>query len=133
MSRPKHLPDYNQPPINEVYLGIQFSKPNGYQQIYAGEVWSLFKKKFPLVEEHPPLPPVFETFGLPQKAQVNFGIITNGASHDRFWFVSENKEQLLQFQNDRFLHNWRKASDENSPYPHFEEIIKEFENEVSTL
>lgn len=132
MARPAHLPDYDNPPINEVVLGIQFATPSGYQQIYAGEVWSLFKNKFPEVEEQPPLPPTFETFGLPQKGQLNFGIIT-GASHDRFWFLSEKKEQLIQFQNDRFLHNWRKIGEDKNPYPHFEEIIESFENELQSL
>jgi uncharacterized protein (TIGR04255 family) len=132
VSRPLDLPDFKDPPLNEVALGIQFAQPKGYTQIQAGEVWGLYRKGFPHVQEQPPLAPTFETFGLPQGAQMNFGIVT-GASHDRFWFISEKKDELLQFQNDRFLHNWRKVGDNTDTYPRFEGIVEKFERELLEL
>lgn len=129
LKRPKGLPDFDNPPINEVVLGVQFTPPAGYQQIRAGEVWSLFKDNYPRVEEQSPLPPQFETFGIPQQSRINFGLVSGG-QHDRFWFLSESGEQLLQFQLDRFLHNWRKVGDETNPYPHFESMIGSFEKEL---
>lgn len=126
------LPEYSAPPLNEVVIGIQFGQPPGYEQIRAGEVWNLFKRDYPNVEEQPPLAPVFETFGLPQSSQLNFGIVT-GASHDRFWFVSEAKDELIQFQHDRILHNWRKVGDQTNEYPRFKTIIAKFETEIRKL
>ena len=41
MNRPKDLPEYDNPPINEVVLGVQFSTPEGYRQIYADEIWKI--------------------------------------------------------------------------------------------
>ncbi len=132
LTRPDHLPDFGNPPLNEVVLGIQFAPAAGYQQIRAGEVWGLFKDEFPLVEELPPLVPSFETFGLPPRPSVGFGVIT-GAQHDRFWFLSSNKDELIQFQQDRLLHNWRKVGDQTNEYPRFEKMIARFQDEARTL
>lgn len=133
MSRPDNLPDYQNPPLNEVVLGVQFAPAQGYQQIRAGEVWGLFRADFPLVEEQPPLPPAFETFGLPfQGNAFNFGLVA-GAMHDRFWFLSQNKDELIQFQQDRLLHNWRKVRGRDNSYPRFEKIIVSFESELRRL
>lgn len=132
-SRRPALPDFRKPPLNEVVLGVQFMPPRGYQQIRAGEVWGLFRSEFPLVEEHPPLPPIFETFGLtPFPAPFNFGVVV-GAQHDRFWFLAPNKEELIQFQQDRLLHNWRKVGDSSNEYPRFESMISRFEDELLSL
>lgn len=133
MSRPDNLPDYQNPPLNEVVLGVQFAPAQGYQQIRAGEVWELYRANFPFVEEQPPLPPAFETFGLPFQANAfNFGLVA-GAMHDRFWFLSQNKEELIQFQQDRLLHNWRKVTDRDNTYSRFEKIIVDFETELHCL
>ena len=129
MSRPRSLPDFSTPPLNEVVLGVQFSPPRGYQQIRAYEVWQLYRAHFPVVEEQPPLPPTFETFGLPAAPQFSFNVVT-GAKHDRFWFLSDNKDEIVQFQDDRLLHNWRKVGDLTNEYPRFESMISKFEGEI---
>ncbi len=132
MSRPETLPDFANPPLNEVVLGVQFSSPRGYQQILAYEVWGLYRSQFPNVEELPPLPPSFETFGLPSPMQFNFNVMT-GAKHDRFWFLSPKGDELIQFQDDRLLHNWRKVGDATNEYPRFERMIESFEAELLKL
>jgi len=129
-SRPGHLPDFKNPPLNEVVLGVQFSPPKGYQQIFSGEVWNLFRSEFPKVEEHHPIAPVFETFGLTKSGQL--GII-KGPYHDRFWFLSQKGDELIQFQQDRLLHNWRKVGDQTNEYPRFESMIKSFNEELDKL
>lgn len=132
MSTPSYISNYLNPPVHEVVMGVQFATPRGYQQIYAREVWELFREDFPKVKEMPPLPPSFETFGRPQSGRINLGIVT-GPSHDRFWFISENEDELIQFQQDRLLHNWRKVGDRRNPYPRFETIFPKFEAELLTL
>lgn len=130
--RPAHLPDFKSPPLNEVVLGVQFTTPENYQQILAGEVWALYRDEYPNVEEHPALPPMFETFGGRPGAQFKLGLIT-GASHDRFWFLSPERDELIQFQADRLLHNWRKIGDGSNPYPRFERMIAKFQSELAVL
>lgn len=131
-TRPSHLPDFKNPPINEVVLGVQFSQPAGYQQIYSGEVWNLFRDEYPKVQEHMALQPAFETFGLSSQPTQSFNFLT-GAAHDRFWFLNEVSDQLLQFQQDRLLHNWRKIPDVDTEYPRFEKMIAKFESELESL
>ena len=133
VARPEHLPDFHAPPLHEVVLGVQFSSPKEYQQIFARDVWDLFRTDYSQVQEHFPLPPSFETFGLPQRPlvqQINFA---PGASHDRFWFLRPDGEELLQFQQDRLLHNWRKVGDRTNAYPRFESMIARFNEELNKL
>jgi uncharacterized protein (TIGR04255 family) len=131
--RPAHLPDYLRPPLDEVVLGVQFAPARGYQQIRAGEVWALYRDEFPAAEEHPPIPPAFETFGIPFRTPtLNLSLVV-GPTHNRFWFVSPDRTQLIQFQQDRLLHNWRKTEDEINEYPRFERIIVAFNDELVRL
>jgi uncharacterized protein (TIGR04255 family) len=131
VTRPPDLPEFGKPPLNEVVLGVQFDSPAGYQQIRAGEVWALFSADFPQVQELPPLPPSFETFG-PQATLFGFGPI-NGPMHNRFWFTSKTGDEIIQFQNDRLLHNWRKVGDQSNEYPRFDTIVTKFLSEAARL
>jgi uncharacterized protein (TIGR04255 family) len=115
-------------------MGVQFTPAEHYQQVRITEVWSLFQKDFPLTQEVAPLPPTFETFGLPQGGrgtrQIN---LKSMPGHSRYWFISPSEEELLQFQPDRLLHNWRKVGDKKNAYPRFETLIEKFEKELQTL
>ncbi|MDX2104092.1 MAG: TIGR04255 family protein [Alphaproteobacteria bacterium] len=131
--RPTDLPDFGTPPLKEVAMGVQFETPEGYQQIRAYEVWGLYRDQFPIVEERQAIPPTFETFGLPQRGpRVEFGVVS-GALHDRFLFLSQEKDQLIQFQSDRLLHNWRKDANRGNEYPRFEILVGKFEAEFALL
>ena len=130
--RPIYLPDFTNPPLNEVVLGVQFAQPKGYQQIYAGEIWKLFKEEFSQVQEQSPIPPSFETFGLPAASRGEFNYIT-GAIPNRFWFLRPNGDELIQFQSDRLIHNWKKVGDESNKYPRYEYIVKRFKSEFEQI
>lgn len=130
--RPPDLPDYRLPPVNEVVVGVQFNPAEKYQQIHAGEVWALFRADYPIVEEQPALPPMFETFGGRSIPQMGFGFIT-GATHDRFWFLSADGRELIQFQADRLLHNWRRLGEGPDTYPRFERVVDKFRSELIAL
>jgi uncharacterized protein (TIGR04255 family) len=134
LARPDDLPDFETPPLNEVVIGVQFTPATGYSQVRVSEVWSLFREDFPSVQEMAPLPPVFETFGLPQGGrggpQINLRPMPE---HSRYWFVSPSEDELVQFQKDRLLHNWRKVGDETNEYPRFETLIEKFEKELRAL
>jgi len=132
--RPDALPDFEAPPLNEVVIGVQFTPATGYQQVRVGEVWSLFREDFPSVQELAPIPPTFETFGLPQGGRGRPHInLRSMPEHSRYWFVSLSEDELLQFQKDRLLHNWRKVDDRTNEYPRFETLIDKFEKELRKL
>lgn len=108
-------------------MGIQFNPLANFLPIQAYEVWSLYRDGFPRVEELPALPPQFETFGVPSGGPgFAFGL---GRSPSRYWFSTQSGDQLIQFQPDRLLHNWRKTG-EGSNYPRFETILPRFQDEV---
>lgn len=132
--RPVDLPDFAEPPLSEVVLGVQFTPPKGYQSIHAGEVWGLYKDQYPTAQELPPLPPVFETFGLRTSgfSRPTFNVV-NGLVPSRYWFLRSDGAELIQFQQDRLLHNWRKAANESNPYPRFEAMATRFEAELRKL
>lgn len=132
MPRPTHLPDYRDPPLIEVALGIQFRQPKGYHQLWAGEVWKLFKTEYPVVEEQQRLDPSFETFGpiIAQGPRIQF---MQGAVHDRFWFLTPKGDGLVQFQSDRLLHNWRRQSGTGADYPRFESMVATLRGQAISL
>ncbi|MEH2468977.1 uncharacterized protein (TIGR04255 family) [Nitrobacteraceae bacterium AZCC 2161] len=125
--RPVDLPEFKNPPLTEVVLGAQFDVIPGFQTPHLGLIWQHFRKSFPNIEEHPPLSPVFETFGSnPQFTPgIGFQLLT-GAEAPRVFFVNESRSELLQVQKDRFLHNWRKIG-EGDNYPRFERMLETFE------
>lgn len=130
--RPKNLPEFSNPPLDEVVIGVQFSALPGYSSVLAKDVWSLYKGEFPLIQEHPPIEPVFETFGgmgPQQSVQFRFG---PPQLNPRLWFMSQDQNHLIQFQEDRFLLNWRKQANGNQ-YPRFEGISENFENNLLKL
>lgn len=122
---------FTAPPLTEVVLGVQFAQPASYQMVRAGEIWRLFKDRFPRVQELPAIPPMFETFGLPQGPMISFEM-NLGPPRTRLWFLTESEAEIIQFQPDRLLHNWRKVADGDHPYPRFEKMIVAFEDELKT-
>jgi uncharacterized protein (TIGR04255 family) len=115
-------------------MGVQFASPKGYSQVRAGEVWQLFRPEYPLVSEREALPPSFETFGLQHSSHMVGGVsLVSGALHDRFWFMRQSGDELIQFQQDRLLHNWRKVGDQSNEYPRFETMVERFRAELASL
>jgi uncharacterized protein (TIGR04255 family) len=134
LPRPDDLPDFLKPPIVEAVMSVQFTTPPDYREIYAREIWALFEHEFSRVQEQSALEPFFEVFGGPPgpaKLQIKFQ--PTGPIHNRFWFLGAGDRELLQFQRDRFVHNWRKLHDANNQYPRFEPILTKFERELGTL
>lgn len=132
MERPKHLPDFNNPPLDEVVIGVQFAPLRGYSSVYAADVWGLFKDQFPVVQEQAPLEPAFEMFGGSNPSpgiSFRFG---HGPVHGRLWFISSDDSHLIQFQEDRFLLNWRRRPAGND-YPRFESIFNAYAAYLSQL
>ena len=130
--RPADLPEFGAPPLTEVALGAQFDVIPGLLTPHIGLIWQRFRHAFPHVEDHPPLPPVFETFGSsPQFANLGFQLMT-GAEAARVFFINKTRTELLQVQKDRFLHNWRKTGDGDN-YPRFEAMLETFTSGYRTF
>ena len=126
------LPDFERPPVIEVVLSLQFEPLPKMQVQHIGLLWEKFKKRFPRVETKPPLDPVAEIFDQkPVRPTMRFQV-GEFPLFPRTWFVSESGGELIQVQADRFIHNWRKTGDE-SIYPRYDRIRKDFESALGTL
>lgn len=131
-TRPPGLPNFDDPPVTEVALSIQFAALSQFRNAHAGLYWDKIRKQYPVASEQSPLVPAFETFGtphLPPRLQVQ-ALATPPVS--RHWFETADGEHLVQLQQDRILHNWRQRSSEMK-YPRYESLCPKFEDEVDKL
>ena len=122
--RKRTLPDYDNPPVTEVVISVQFDKLNKFGIVHPGLYWNRIRKNYPKFEEHPPLQSIFEKFDdkEPQVQEVEFSTVP---PLPRIWFLDESGNRLVQLQSTRFIHNWRKITGEED-YPRYERIRKEF-------
>jgi uncharacterized protein (TIGR04255 family) len=75
---------------------------------------------------------MFETFGSKSPSPVQFRFeALMVPPMPRFWFESEDGVHLLQLQQDRFVHNWRKRND--NVYPRYEPIRARFLSEIGVI
>lgn len=116
------LPDFANPPVNEVVLGVQFAPLAGLQTAHLGLLWSRFRSQFPAVEQEPPLAPQNpeDLTGAPRPVGVQIEM-SSQFPLPRLRFVSESENELLQVQNDRFIANWRRVRG-GDVYPRYEHV-----------
>jgi len=131
MKRPEHLPDFTNPPLDEVVIGVQFAPVPGYNSLHSKGVWELFQSEYPKAIEQPLIETQFETFGgnIDAGPRIHVGAPPVGS---RLWFMSEDENHLLQFQSDRLIANWRRQPNAQ-PYPRFEGISAAYEDNLQRL
>jgi uncharacterized protein (TIGR04255 family) len=129
--RPRGLADFDDPPLTEVALSIQYEALTVSQYVDLAPLWRQLQRQYPKVEQQPPLPAGFEIFGMPPPTGVQIQLSTTPMM-PRFWFGNEAGTELLQFQLDRFVHNWRKTG-EGVEYPRYERIRQTFFREFGRL
>lgn len=119
------LPKFREPPLIEVALSVQYEPLQRLVVPEIGLLWQHYGEKFSRVEQHPPIDPVIERFGVKNVAKGPPTIkFETGIPLPRIWFVDDSSEELLQIQQDRFVRNWRKGSSGEGIYPHYEEHIR---------
>lgn len=128
-SRPTDLPDFDYPPVVEVYLSLQFEPIRGFDAGHQNACWEELRAEFPKAKHQPPLAHELEHFGgLPEGpafAQIQFQLRVPEMPV-RLALTSSDDARLVQIQADRFVHNWRKAAPDAS-YPRYEVIRERFE------
>jgi uncharacterized protein (TIGR04255 family) len=124
VKRPADLPDYDDPPVNEVVIGIQFNQTT-ITGAHVGLFWEEVRDEFPKASEQPPLEPKIESLQMRSFSAPMLEFASWRGS--RHWLISEDDVQLIQIQADRLLYNWRRGP-RNAPYPHFEALQEKFWN-----
>ncbi len=122
--RPPRLPDYRNPPIDEVVIGVQFPPIPKFQDVHIGLYWQKVRNEYPRTETQPRIEGPIET---PEPPQANTAVIpvSFGMTQARTWLISEAEDYIIQIQNTRFIQNWRHRQ---ASYPHFEAILGLFED-----
>jgi len=122
------LPSFKNPPLTEVVLSVQFETLSKLQSPQMGLLWGKFRSKYPVTEQHPEVDGVVEQFGDDVGSPIHVEV-SKVTPTPRIWFLSEESPELIQVQQNRFIHNWRKTGPEDT-YPRYEHIRKEFEQDL---
>lgn len=123
------LPDFNNPPVVEVALSVQFDPLPDLRTPQLGLLWQEFRDAFPVTQEHAPLEPITERFDLPRTRSDPRIDFRESPPLPRCWFLNAAETELIQVQPDRFVHNWRKAGT-GEAYPRYGHIRGAFEEEL---
>jgi len=103
---PEPMPQYDNPPVTETVLGIEFRPIAAWQIPYFGLLWSKIRDKYPKFAVQPPLPEESTGPGI---------FISVGPIPPRCWFIDESDRWLIQVQHSRFISNWRKRAENEYP------------------
>jgi uncharacterized protein (TIGR04255 family) len=129
------LPDFERPPVVEVALSLQFRPLELLRSAHLGLLWSGFRNTgFSRVEDHGELEPVFEDFDAKPSPRIGVRMraFDDAPPLPRIWFLNESQNELIQFQRDRFIVNWRKGA-EAEPYPRYGSIRRRFQSAFTLL
>jgi uncharacterized protein (TIGR04255 family) len=125
------LPEYENPPVSEVALSVEFQPLAGWHGPHAGLYWGQINKEYPRTEVQVPLPSQIERFDQPswQAPAIHVEMVSPDIA--RVWFLAEPPTWIIQVQRNRFILNWRKVKGDEI-YPRYEkEVRPRFEKEWS--
>ena len=123
------LPDYDNPPVIETVLGVQFDRLSKFTNAHLGAFWkTLSQNEWRKVSDAPPLPNQFEAFddnALWARAGIRF---TQDAAC-RLMISNAASDRMIQIQNSRLHLNW--MGREGGSYPKYARTRSEFEKLLS--
>lgn len=129
------LPEFEEPPVVEVAISLQFRPLDGLRSPQLGLLWKIFRAEgYSRIEEHGELEPAFEEFeaaALP-KIGVRVQTFDDAPPPPRVWFLNEPQNELIQVQRDRLVVNWRGGA-QMEPYPRYVHIIERFRTALDSL
>lgn len=126
------LPSFEQPPVIETVLGVQFKPLAGFSNAHLGAFWEKLSEDWPNVVDAPPLDPVYEQFGDDQVWKTSgLQLSLSKTRPARFQIRNPEKDRMVQIQNGRFHYNWVRRPTED--YPHYPRVRKEFDQHLEEL
>src|SRR5664280_701713 len=135
--RPEDLPNFTDPPVDEVIIGLAFMSVGGNTSNHVAKYRDIVKDSYPGLQYQPRLPIQLERLADEGwSAQPPFGLagagmpLQMGQTGQRTWLVGSDDQRLTKIQDDGFLSNWRKRSE---PYPRFEPLLREFWDRFSVF
>ncbi len=113
-------PSFRKPPVVEVVCGVQFTGAERLRTPHFGVFWEQIRAEYPDLEDRPPLEKI--RFEEPASQQIRLPLMP---PFRRVFFVQQPPIFLMQLQQDRLLHNWRKVND-GEEYPRFDKAFAKF-------
>jgi uncharacterized protein (TIGR04255 family) len=126
---PSHsLPKFDKPPVVEMVIGVEFSELPNWSIPHFGLFWGQIRNEYQHCSVNPPLNSQIEVFSAPGRQELSLKFPIIGPPEVRCWYFDKTQTWLIQVQRDRFVHNWRKTS-QDAEYSRFYKIRERFEKE----
>lgn len=123
--RPADLPEYGDPPVDEVAIAIRFGPLARFTNAHTGLFWQRLRDAYPTVQDQARIEAQIEPLVSPTPPGNVMNSITiqlPGMAPNpsaRLWMISEDDSFVVQVQNGAFIQNWRRREE---PYPRFEAV-----------
>jgi uncharacterized protein (TIGR04255 family) len=108
------LPDYENPPVNEVICGLRFEPSDDFKLPHIGLLWSRIFDKYPKVQHATPIM---------ERADQGVEDPVTGLPLPRVWLINSADDELIQIQRNRFYYNWRRRE---GVYPRYKTLVLKF-------
>ena len=120
------LPDYDNPPVIETVLGVQFERLPGLTNGHLGAFWkTLSASEWPTVSDAPSLEPQFERFEQSARWVRGLHIQLTQDPTSRLQVKNKAGDRMIQVQNGRLHFNWLGAV--GGAYPRYEHVREGFD------
>ncbi len=128
------LPRYDDPPVAEVVFSAQFEPVNELTPVHLGWWWDDERRAiYPTCEEHPRVESSIEGFQIQAAPSFSF-TVEDTPPTPALWFLTKNRDQLVQIQRDRLTRNWRRQdADEDGAYPSYSTLRPRFADELTSF
>jgi len=119
------LPDYDNPPVVETVLGVQFKPLAGFTNAHLGAFWQrIGSETWPKLWDLPLVPRQEELFTPEAEWRNAFRLQISQVPSARLRIGNVDGNHLIQIQNGRFHLNW--LGEGGDKYPGFKHVREEF-------
>jgi len=125
------LPKFDSPPVIETVLSVQFSQIPNFSSAHAGWFWKNYlDPSWDQVKSSSRIGDQFERFGDNSVWRLESGFtIQAQPMAERLQIIKSENQRMIQVQDNRFIHNWRKS--ESGDYPSYKKLLPEFKENFS--
>lgn len=124
-----HLPKFENPPVKETVLGVQFEVLSSFSTVHLGLYWNSLDKDWSIVEDALPIEPVTESLDQDWSSgigrSVNLQLVSTPSI--RLRITNPTRRRMIQVQNNRFHCNW--LGPKGGRYPSYDVLRREFDTE----
>jgi uncharacterized protein (TIGR04255 family) len=119
------LPTYENPPLVETILNVQFEPLREFKTAHLGAFWKQLGPGWPHADDAPVVEPTFERFSdEPDTQELGLRFMLLKSPLVRLQVRNASDDGMIQIQNGRLIYNWLKKK--GKPYPRYDKIRESF-------